>query len=160
MYSDAATYAVHDDVIKRKLFLRYWPFERGIHLSPVNSPHKGQWCGPLMFSLIWAWINGWVNNGEAGDLRRHRAHYDVTVMIKIIQGWLLITYDNTLMVNFRTYITRPYLVNTLRSRQNGNRFTDNIFKCIFFNENVGIRLKFHWRLFLKAHSILFQRWFR
>ena len=25
-------------------------------------------------------INGWVNNGEAGDLRRCRAHYDVTVM--------------------------------------------------------------------------------
>ena len=29
--------------------------------------------------LIWAWINGRVNNGEAGDLRRHRAHYDVNV---------------------------------------------------------------------------------
>ena len=48
--------------------------------SPVNSPHKGQWRGALMFSLISAWINGLVNNGEAGDLRRHRAHYDVTVM--------------------------------------------------------------------------------
>ena len=47
----------------------------------LNSPHKGQWRGALMFSLIWARINGWVNNGEAGDLRRHRAHYDVTVMI-------------------------------------------------------------------------------
>ena len=34
----------------------------------------------LMFSLICDWINGWVNNGEAGDLRRHRAHYDVSVM--------------------------------------------------------------------------------
>ena len=34
-----------------------------------------------MFSLICAWINGWVNNREAGELRRHRAHYDVTVMI-------------------------------------------------------------------------------
>ena len=48
--------------------------------SPVNSPHKGQWRGALIFSLICAWINGWVNNREAGDLRRHRAHYDVTVM--------------------------------------------------------------------------------
>ena len=53
---------------------------RGIHRSPVNSPHKGQWRGALIFSLICAWINGWVNNGEAGDLRRHRAHYDVIVM--------------------------------------------------------------------------------
>ena len=71
----------HDDVIKWKHFPRYWPFVRGIHRSSVNSPHKGQWCGTLMFSLIWAWINGWENNREAGDLIRHRAHYGVTVMI-------------------------------------------------------------------------------
>ena len=72
----------HDDVIKWKHFPRYRPFVRGIHRSPVNSPHKGQWRrgGALMFSLICAWINGWVNNREAGDLRRHHAHYDVTVM--------------------------------------------------------------------------------
>ena len=45
-----------------------------------NSPHKGQWRRALMFSLICARRNSWVNNGEAGDLRRHLAHYDVTVM--------------------------------------------------------------------------------
>ena len=55
-------------------------FVRGIHQSPVNSPHKGQWHRALMFSLICAWINGWVNNRAARDLRRHRFHYDVTVM--------------------------------------------------------------------------------
>ena len=49
-------------------FPRYWPFVR----SPVNSPHEGQWRGILMFSLIWAWKNGWVNSPDAGDLRRHR----------------------------------------------------------------------------------------
>ena len=70
----------HDDVIKWKQFPRYWPFVRGIHRSPVNSPHKGQWRGSLMFSLICAQINGWVNNREAGDLRRHPAHCDVIVM--------------------------------------------------------------------------------
>ena len=43
---------IHDDVIKWKHFPRYWPFVRGIHRSPVNSPHKGQWRGALMFSLI------------------------------------------------------------------------------------------------------------
>ena len=48
--------------------------------SPVNSPHKGQWQRALMLSLISAWINDWVNNREAGDLRRHRAHYDVTII--------------------------------------------------------------------------------
>ena len=47
---------------------------------PVNSPPKGQWCGALMFSLICAWIYGWVNNFDAGDLRRKRAHYDVNIM--------------------------------------------------------------------------------
>ena len=44
------------------------------------SPHKGQWRGSLMFSFICAWINGCVKNREAGDLRCHRTHYDVTVM--------------------------------------------------------------------------------
>ena len=63
----------HDDVIKWKHFPRKWPFVRGIHRSLVNSPHKGQWRGALMFSLICVWINGWVNNREAGDLRRYRA---------------------------------------------------------------------------------------
>ena len=41
---------------------------------------KGQWRGAWMFSLICAWTNGWANSPEAGGLRRHRAHYDVTVM--------------------------------------------------------------------------------
>ena len=71
---------VHDDVIKWKHFPRNWPFVRGIHRSPVNSPHKGQWRGALMFTLICARINGWVNTREAGDLRRYRPHYDVIVM--------------------------------------------------------------------------------
>ena len=70
----------HDDVIKWKHFPRYWPFVRGIHRSPVNCPHKGQWRGALKFSLICVWINGWVNNREAGILRRYRAHYDIIVM--------------------------------------------------------------------------------
>ena len=65
----------HDDVIKWKHFPRNWPFVRGIHRSPVNSSHKGQWRGALMFSLINVWRNDWENNREAGDLRRHRAHF-------------------------------------------------------------------------------------
>ena len=69
------------DVIKWKHFLHYWYFVRGIHWSPVNSLHKGQWRGALIFSLIYALINGWVNSREAGDLRRHHAHYDVRAMI-------------------------------------------------------------------------------
>ena len=60
-------------IIKWKHFPRYWPFVRGIHRSPVNSPHKGQWRGALMFSLICTWTNDWVNNQGAGDLRCHHA---------------------------------------------------------------------------------------
>ena len=84
MYWTEVTYRLklicHDDVIKWKHFPRNWPFVRGIHRSPVNSLHKGQWRGALIFTLICVWINNWVNNGEAGDLRRYRIHYDVTVM--------------------------------------------------------------------------------
>ena len=77
---EAGNTKFHDDVIKWKHFPRYWPFVRGIHRSPVDSPHKGQWRGALMFPLICVWTNSWINNREAGDLRRYRAHYDVMVM--------------------------------------------------------------------------------
>ena len=70
----------HDDAIKWRYFSYYWIFVQGIHRSPVNSPHKGQWRGALMFCLIWAWINGWVNSRKADDLRHHCAYCDVTVM--------------------------------------------------------------------------------
>ena len=83
MYREVSFY---DDVIKWKHFPRNWPFVRGIHRSPVNSPHNGQWRGALMFSLICVWINDWVNNREAGDLRRYRAHYDVIVMSNFTRG--------------------------------------------------------------------------
>ena len=49
---------VHDDDIKWKPSTCYWPFVRGE--LPMDSPHKGQWRGALMFSLICVWINGWV----------------------------------------------------------------------------------------------------
>ena len=77
---------LYDDAIKWKHFPRNWPFVGGIHRSLVNSPHKGQLRGALMFSLICVWKNDWVNNREAGDLRRYRAHYDVIVMNR---GWHL-----------------------------------------------------------------------
>ena len=86
-YIDGKQWMFHDDVIKWKHFPRYWPFVRGIPRSPVNSAHKGQWRGALMFSLICVWINGWANNGEAGDLRFHRCHYDVTVMYSSIPNF-------------------------------------------------------------------------
>ena len=76
----------HDDIIKWKHFLRYWPFVRGFHKSPVNSPHRGQWRGALMFSLICTWTNGWVNHRHAGGLKFYRAHYDVTVNFCVVHA--------------------------------------------------------------------------
>ena len=65
---------------KWKQFPRYWPFVRGNQRSPVNSPQKSQWRGALTFSLICSWIKSSVNTREAGDLQRHRTHYNVTVI--------------------------------------------------------------------------------
>ena len=61
----------------------------GIHRSPVNSPHKGPVTRSFDVFFISAQMKGWVNNGEAGDLRRNRAHYDVIVMLPhIIKHWI------------------------------------------------------------------------
>ena len=88
---------VHDDVIKWKHFPHYWPFVWGIHRWQVNSLHKGQWRGALMFSLIC----GGVNSREAGDLRHHHTHYDVTVMLILeMTGhlwWQSCHHDNSLL---------------------------------------------------------------
>ena len=73
---------------------------RGIHRSPANSPHKGQWREALMFSLICARINDWVNNGEAGDLIRNCVHYDVTKMIHFRKDYSRCKQFPVLKVNF------------------------------------------------------------
>ena len=70
--------------------------------------HKGQWRRALMFSVICAWSNGWANNRDAGDLRGHRAHYDVNVMSRVHQGqhsWLARETQTT------TIKTGPYFAN-------------------------------------------------
>ena len=77
----------YDDVIKWKHFPCYWRFVQGIHRSPVNSTHKGQWRESLMFSLNCVWTNGWINNRDAGDLKRHRAHYDDDCNVYRITTW-------------------------------------------------------------------------
>ena len=84
----------HDDVINWKHFPRYWPFVRGIHLSPVNSPHKGQWHGALMFSLICA-LNkrlskqprGWWFETPSRWLWRHcndQLKYETTIKQELV----------------------------------------------------------------------------
>ena len=72
---------VHDHLIKWKHFPRHWPIVRGIHPSLVSSPTKASnaklWC--FLWSV--AEKNGWVINQDSGDLRRHRTHYDVTIIL-------------------------------------------------------------------------------
>ena len=128
----------HDDVIKWKHFPRYWPFVRGIHRSTVNSPQKGQWGRALMFSLIFAWMNGLVNNREAGALRRHRVHYDVTVMC------YLIYLDNIFDKNKLSWNIVNWTV--------GNKLQWN------FNWNLNILFfnQLHVTVVWKMASILFQ----
>ena len=82
----AVTPSLNHDDVKWKQFQRYWTFVSGFHRSPVDFPHKGQWRRALMFSLICAWTNGWAYNRDAGDLRRHRAHYGATVMNEAERG--------------------------------------------------------------------------
>ena len=84
--------------------------------SPVTGefPAKGQWRGALIFSLICDWINGWVNNREAGDLRCHRTHYDVLVMkdlwttcwdlLKLYYEWLSMCNVSILSKILRNYL--------------------------------------------------------
>ena len=81
------------------------------NISPVAGHLCGEFTGHrriprTMFSLICTWINGWVNNGEAGDLRRHRAHYDLIVMICFVLVW----YRSILLMSSRVpFIQLPLL---------------------------------------------------
>ena len=83
----------HDDVIKWKQYPRYWPFVReftGHRWIPRTKPSDAElWC------FLWSapWMNGWVNTREAGDLRRHRAHYDVIFnRDKIVISFFILTF--------------------------------------------------------------------
>ena len=179
----------HDDVIKWKHFPRNWPFLRGIHRSPVNSTHKGQWRGALMFSSICARINGWANNGEAGDLRRYRVHCDVIVMTQFTSqddGLLFILtemcyqYKETSLKGHTksNQVKHPqnplnFLVGgAIRELQPSKSLThwgrdkmDAISQRAFSNvfswmKMFEFRLKFHWSLFLRVQLTIFQHWFR
>ena len=46
----------------------------------IPIPQHAHWSRALMFSFICVWINDLLNNGEAGDLGRNRAHYGATLM--------------------------------------------------------------------------------
>ena len=117
----------HDDVIKWKHFPRYRPCVRGIHRSPVNSPHKGQWRGALMFSLICVWINDWVNNREAGDLKRYRANYDVTLV-------LYLHFNMTVWVWAGDYINCAMAASLIKLHRVESDITSRVRAAVLYNE--------------------------
>ena len=139
----------HDDVIKWKHFPRYWPFVRGIHRSPVNSPHKGQWRGALMFSLIWLskqWW-GWWFEALSCPLWRH---------CNVMTG----DWWGKSIGEFASQRAKMPSFNTLRPRQ-----MDAISQMTFLNafswmKMHEFRLIFHWSLFLWFELTIFQHWFR
>ena len=130
----------HDDVIKWKHFPRYWPFVRGIHRSPVNSPHKGQWRGALMFSLICARINGLVNNGEAGDLIRHRAHYDVIVMLQYERSSCWRIYNTERRTDAPTGIQADHIETNKLTARCHNKLRLKYERLLQYNDYVLIAL--------------------
>ena len=127
----------HDDVIKWKYFPRYWPFVRGIHRSPVNSPHKGQWRGALVFSFICAWINGWVQSWgwwietPSRPLWRHCNAVTYTVigslgspfrcgdneyrqMMRVVRACVIVSYTH-LILTWRPYGVIIQMIDSLSS---------------------------------------------
>ena len=133
--------------------------------SPVTGefPHKSQWHGALMFSLIGAWMDDWVNNYEAGDLRRHRTHYDVTVMernpklqepqgpISTIGSFLIcvVMKDTTL------YLTHPPPPPPPPWRKwpiSQTTFTNDFFSGT--KTSFAYWFKFHWSLFLMVQMTI------
>ena len=102
-----------------------------MHRSPVNSLHKGQWRGALMLSVICAWISGCVNNREAGDLRRHWAHYDVAVMVyPCLPRWILHVYNDS-YVYVITWWTLNIIIQTMElNRLRWNNMTQLLLSCV------------------------------
>ena len=96
----------------------------GNPLVTGGSPRTGQWRGALLFSLICAWINGWANNPETGDLLRHRALYDVTVLhfrqipYLLDQNTAQLIYDATMIL-----VDWPYLGKQVSVPISDTRFT-------------------------------------
>ena len=119
-------------------------------LALCTGPHKGQWRGALIYYFICAWINGWINNHEAGDLRRHRDHYDVILMVQtgMLTHWTTIPVTTTpISVQPRSWTDgMPQKSHSVSSHALGRQHSDFVSYChglalgITFG-NVSSRLK-------------------
>ena len=134
----------------RKFFRVAGPLwgEFTIHRSLVNFLHKGQWFEALMFSLSWAWANGWANRRGAGDLRC--AHYDVTELLpyvplsltkKLFNHCIIAGYDATMYLGYVSNLVLSGGTNPLPKSvfiQN-KHFCVHLLKCIweFYCQNCN-----------------------
>ena len=124
------------------IFLRYWPFVRGIHRSPVDSPHKGQWCGALVFSLISTWKIGWAKNRDAGDLR---GHYDVTVISgdAFTIKWLQMSVNNLTWPTLRL-VVKQFVQGVINGNINGlhhRHFMREIHRSLMHSPHKGLVMR-------------------
>ena len=132
----------HDDVIKWKHFPRFWPFVPVTGEFPSQSSDAELWC-----FLICAWTNDWINNRDAGDMRGHRAHYDVTVMMFFLVYmfiWNKLACEQTSIHtdNFIT-ITSRWRLKSPASRL----FTQ---PCIQAQIKYHIKAPRHWPLWIRS----------
>ena len=110
-----------------------------------KASHAELWC-----SVIFDWINSWVNNRGAGDLRRHRAHYDTIVMtyfktMSTISTWETVSQlfqrkeapslwkrRGLLWIQF-SYNKDASFLNSSPPGKNGRHFADDVCWWIFMN---------------------------
>ena len=115
-------------------------FVRGIHRGPVNSPHK--W--PVTRKMF-----------PFDDVIMCFCYKKNNPKNRCFRYW-----KNTgLMIRSPVQTGQVYqhaLFNTLRPSHNCRHFADDIFKCIFLNENARISLRLHWSLFLSFKSTIFR----
>ena len=114
--SNAVTWSyVYSSLHHMETFSAFLALGAGNSPVPVNSLHKGQWRRALIFSLIYARINDWVNDREAADLRRHCGHYDANVME--YRFYITTRKPRTIEATayFQGYTTSPLLNNEMLS---------------------------------------------
>ena len=138
-------------------------FPAQLAICAGNSPHKGQWRGALKLSLICVWINDWVNNHDAGDLRRYRVHYDVIVMWTYIDStpWGRVT--NADYFDGLEQERRNSMANALQLRLSCTKpsicqlgYRINIYRTVHLNRNISFkRCTRHIQLHPHAYAQLF-----
>ena len=99
--------------------------------SPVSGEFPTQRPVTRSFDVffICVWINGWVNNGEAGDLRRYRAHYDVTVMLYMsVLRVLIYWYAKSIHWSFQWWVCSHF--NTLKPSFSNPCFCGKMNCCV------------------------------